>query len=443
MVRSPAARAHPSLHAQSAARGDRAGQPRGFHAVPVRLAARRRRRAAHGIDGLLHVVQRSMASSGGRRLGTRCLPARVDRYDPSMLDMLCLTGQVGWARLSRDRERRHGSSAPRQSRCSSASTPRCGSTLATRRCSRRPHRCLSVAGARVLDALRTRGASFAHETGRACGLGATACAQALGELVVGRPRRVGRIRRASRADRRSQTQPAREPDGAAAGPRWSPAERPRTLDAPTTTRPSRRRRARCSRRYGVVCRRVLTREPNAQPWRMLARVYRRLEARGEIRGGRFVSGLSGEQFALPEAVERLREVRRTPPHAADRDQRRRSAEPRGHRHGRRSRAAVAATRIVYRDGVPLAALEGDYIRPLADDRPVARGRRRQRAGRPARAAGDQRIRRTRLLRAHARVERRAEADSLRSSGAAHFVRRKAALPPPPKLRADKSRGRMR
>ena len=48
------------------------------------------------------------------------------------------------------------------------------------------------------------------------------------------------------------------------------------------------------------------------PWRDLARVYRRLEARGEIRGGRFVSGMSGEQFAMPDAIERLREVRRTP-----------------------------------------------------------------------------------------------------------------------------------
>lgn len=66
------------------------------------------------------------------------------------------------------------------------------------------------------------------------------------------------------------------------------------------------------RRYGVVFRRLLTRESNAVPWRDLARVYRRLEARGEIRGGRFVSGMSGEQFALPEAVEKLREIRRTP-----------------------------------------------------------------------------------------------------------------------------------
>ena len=64
------------------------------------------------------------------------------------------------------------------------------------------------------------------------------------------------------------------------------------------------------RRYGVVFRRLLARETNVVTWRELTRVYRRLEARGEIRGGRFVSGLSGEQFALPEAVEQLREVRR-------------------------------------------------------------------------------------------------------------------------------------
>ena len=69
------------------------------------------------------------------------------------------------------------------------------------------------------------------------------------------------------------------------------------------------------RRYGVVFRRLLARETNAAPWRELARVYRRLEARGEIRGGRFVSGMSGEQFALPDAVERLREVRRVRPTA--------------------------------------------------------------------------------------------------------------------------------
>jgi ATP-dependent Lhr-like helicase len=65
------------------------------------------------------------------------------------------------------------------------------------------------------------------------------------------------------------------------------------------------------RRYGVVCWRLLEREAAwLPPWRELVRVYRRLEARGEIRGGRFISGIPGEQFALPEAVAALRGVRR-------------------------------------------------------------------------------------------------------------------------------------
>ena len=64
------------------------------------------------------------------------------------------------------------------------------------------------------------------------------------------------------------------------------------------------------RRYGVVLRDLLARETRAPSWRMLLRTYRRLEARGEIRGGRFVDGFTGEQFALPEAVETLRAIRR-------------------------------------------------------------------------------------------------------------------------------------
>jgi ATP-dependent Lhr-like helicase len=65
------------------------------------------------------------------------------------------------------------------------------------------------------------------------------------------------------------------------------------------------------RRWGVVCWRLLEREAAwLPPWRQLLRVYHRLEARGEIRGGRFIAGLSGEQFALPEAIGPLRAVRR-------------------------------------------------------------------------------------------------------------------------------------
>jgi len=64
------------------------------------------------------------------------------------------------------------------------------------------------------------------------------------------------------------------------------------------------------RRYGVVFRDLLARERIAPPWRVLVAIYRRWEAQGRIRGGRFVAGLTGEQYALPEAVESLRAVRR-------------------------------------------------------------------------------------------------------------------------------------
>jgi ATP-dependent Lhr-like helicase len=119
------------------------------------------------------------------------------------------------------------------------------------------------------------------------------------------------------------------------------------------------------RRYGVVFPRVLTREANAVPWRELARVYRRLEARGEIRGGRFVAGMSGEQFARPDAVERLRDIRRTP---ADGSLVTISAaDPLNLAGiitaGDRLRAS-ARHRIVYRDGIPLAVMEGDAVRAL-------------------------------------------------------------------------------
>jgi ATP-dependent Lhr-like helicase len=120
------------------------------------------------------------------------------------------------------------------------------------------------------------------------------------------------------------------------------------------------------KRYGVVFRRMLVREANAAPWRDLVRAYRRLEARGEIRGGRFVSGMSGEQFALPDAVERLREVRRTP--LDDRLIVISAADPLNLvgivTAGERVRA-VAAARVGYRNGVPV---ELPVMRPSSRQR---------------------------------------------------------------------------
>jgi ATP-dependent helicase Lhr and Lhr-like helicase len=122
------------------------------------------------------------------------------------------------------------------------------------------------------------------------------------------------------------------------------------------------------RRYGVVFKRVLARETGAPPWRDLLMAYRRLEARGEIRGGRFVSGMSGEQFALPEAVGQLRSVRRLDSvgrlvglSAADPLNLTGIVTP-----GERI-AGLTSNRILYKDGVPTLAREAGKIRWLVGE----------------------------------------------------------------------------
>jgi ATP-dependent Lhr-like helicase len=215
----------------------------------------------------------------------------------------------------------------------------------------------------VLAALRARGASFFNDLSPACSLDPHDLRQAIGALVAcglaasdgfsGLRALVWAARgRPSVRDRRTSF----------AG-RWTvlggpgACAREDAVEAQAWT---------LLRRYGVVFRRLLARETNAANWRELTRIYRRLEARGEIRGGRFVSGMSGEQFALPDAVERLREVRRTP--ADGRLIAISAADPLNLAGivtvGDRVRAA-GRNRLVYRDGVPLAVLEGDAVRELA------------------------------------------------------------------------------
>jgi ATP-dependent Lhr-like helicase len=120
-------------------------------------------------------------------------------------------------------------------------------------------------------------------------------------------------------------------------------------------------------RYGVVFRRVLVRETNLAPWRDLLQALRRLEARGEIRGGRFVAGFAGEQYALPEAVPALRAVRRRDARSRDRrGERRRSPVPRRRDHARERFTARARTRVAHRDGIPVAIRERGEVRALVD-----------------------------------------------------------------------------
>jgi ATP-dependent helicase Lhr and Lhr-like helicase len=120
------------------------------------------------------------------------------------------------------------------------------------------------------------------------------------------------------------------------------------------------------RRYGVVFWRLLEREADwVPPWRDLLRVYRRLEARGDIRGGRFVAGFSGEQFALPEAVGMLREVRRKQPTGALVSLS--GADPlnlAGILTPGAKLAALTGNRLLYRDGLPIAMMAAGEVRFL-------------------------------------------------------------------------------
>ncbi|HSF24854.1 MAG TPA: hypothetical protein VLE20_11570, partial [Blastocatellia bacterium] len=111
----------------------------------------------------------------------------------------------------------------------------------------------------------------------------------------------------------------------------------------------------------------LEREGFQLAWRELLKVYHRLEARGEIRGGRFVAGFSGEQFALPEAVGMLRAIRRTP--SENRLISVSAADPLnlvGIITPGDKLASYAGNRVLYRDGVPLATLESGEVRFLVE-----------------------------------------------------------------------------
>jgi ATP-dependent Lhr-like helicase len=314
-----------------------------------------------GVDGLRAVIGQldgyEIAADAWERA---VLPARIEGYEPSMLDHLCLTGEVAWARLS----------AP-----AGDLTHLIGATpialflrehadrwVALRPASSESHPDIGDESRQLLDVLRTRGASFAHDLSSATGLDSSAVRAALGTLVAAglvASDGFGGLRTIVRAATGRRVEPATR--STIAG-RWSLIHAISAPDHDTAVETQARA---LLARYGVVFRKLLAREANGSPWRELTRVYRRLEARGEIRGGRFVAGMSGEQFALPDAVERLREVRRTAPDG--RVVAISAADPLNLAGivttGERVRG-VAANRLAYRNGVPVAALEGEYIRAL-------------------------------------------------------------------------------
>jgi ATP-dependent Lhr-like helicase len=225
----------------------------------------------------------------------------------------------------------------------------------------------SPAARAVVDCIARRGALFFDEIVEGTGILRTQVEEALGELVglglVSSDSFAGlRALLVPSSDRSSGTAIRRRKAkaGMEAAGRWALARRTdnQTLDARAKAAAIEHVARALLKRYGVVFWRLLAREaPWLPPWRDLLRVYRRLESRGDIRGGRFVSGFSGEQFALPEAIGSLREIRRQPPSLA-------WASISGGdplnligfvTPGPRV-PALTGNRLLYRDGLPVASL---------------------------------------------------------------------------------------
>jgi ATP-dependent Lhr-like helicase len=276
----------------------------------------------HGRDGLLEVVgQLQGLELPARAWEAHVLPARVARYDPDDLERLCLAGAVAWGRLrtgvatgpSEDEP------APRRAKVPTRAAPLAVLTREDLAWLLGPGGAtddLPSGASAVLAYLQRHGASFLTDVARGTGLLPAAAEEALWTLVarglVTGDGMAG-LRTLLRPDGERRPRRLRAVRGGRA--RLVPAGRWSLLRAGHTPAPEpdgMRFARQLLRRYGVVVRELLARESCAPPWRVLLRAFRTLEDRGEVRGGRFVAGLVGEQFALPEAVEALRAVRRRP-----------------------------------------------------------------------------------------------------------------------------------
>src|SRR2546430_2179143 len=362
--------------ARAGARPARGGRS---HDVRRRRPLTGRRRRGRGLRARRARARRLRAARPGhaRRRGplrvpagaweADVLPARLGEYDPLWLDGLCLSGEIAWGRLSPAAPSNGGhKSGPIRTTPIALFRRERGAVWQSMTVQPDPaHLPLSHSARAVLEALGERGASFFGDLVNATGLLRTEAEKGLGELVAwglvtsdsfaglrallvpsDRRRPIGGFRRRGHV----------APFGVETAGRWSRVRRPAPLPEEAVAEAV---AWQLLRRYGVVFRRLVTRETLLTPWRDILRVYRRLEARGEIRGGRFVGGFSGEQYALPEAVGLLRSVRRE--------------EPRGELVAVSGAdplnlvgivtpgdvvAGVATNRILYRDGIPVAIREG-------------------------------------------------------------------------------------
>ncbi len=285
----------------------------------------------HGREGIVQVIGKLQGQELPAPAWERdVLPARVARYNPADLEQLCLSGIVAWGRLRLRGEGPEAEATPRR-RLPLSRSASLGLVLRENL----PHLLepgpvspdemvgLSSTGRAIVHHLQARGASFLIEIVRASGQLESRVEDALWELVArglvtgdgiaglrllltkGEAKR--EPHRRFRALRGGLARARHVPVG-----RWSLLREVGEAGARPAASPEADEvfARQLLRRYGVIFRDLLARETCAPAWRTLLGIYRRLEARGEIRGGRFVDGFTGEQFALPEAVEGLRAIRR-------------------------------------------------------------------------------------------------------------------------------------
>jgi ATP-dependent Lhr-like helicase len=271
-----------------------------------------------GERGTLEILQQlqgfeAPANSWERQI----LARRIANYDPKVLDQLCLTGAVGWGRLSPHPASLEDANSINRRVVPSSVAPIAffvredSEWMISRHASENSEfpRGLSEAARDALNYLRQRGASFFTDLVRGTGKLKAEMETALWELVT-----AGLITADGFDNIRALIDPKRRAGqgrGHSTRPRHSSGRWSLLFHEETPDR-ARAVEAICwmlLKRYGVVFREVIARETIVPRWREILIALRRLEDRGEIRGGRFVSGFMGEQFALPMAVESLRASR--------------------------------------------------------------------------------------------------------------------------------------
>ena len=309
------------------------------------------------------------------------LPTRVADYQINWLDDLCRAGRLVWQRLHRGT--RSGADTPARAASPLPSTPIVllprrqradWLRLATAQSNAQPQALTSRAQT-LLDWLREHGAAFFDEMQHGVRLLRVELEDALAELVAR-----GTVSSDSYSGLRTLLLPAAKRErqrrrhprrnvlfGLEDAGRWSPAPTPDVV-APDESDIEHLART-LLRRYGVVSWKLIEREADwLPPWRLILRELRRLEARGEIRGGRFVQHLSGEQFALPEAIPLLRRLRDETPNGelacvsgAD------PLNLSGVVINGPKVPRLASARLVYRDGIPLAIQVSGALEWLCED----------------------------------------------------------------------------